>query len=606
MPELLRASMLAGALALCLGAAASAAPGDAERAKAGTLLERGDGIGAEIALREAQSRGAPRAAVAAAMGAAWLEQGKRGKARDWLAKAEFAPGTEGFGLRMLGELERLDGDLPAAAKAYQQALQFIPKDAMLWVDIAHLRYASDEQVQAIEAVDTALALDPKHVRGLEFRGQLVRDRFGPIAALPWFEAGLMQAPRDVPLLGEYAATLGEAGRLKDMLVVTRQIIAIDPGNPRPWFLQAVLAARAGKGELARSLLERVKGDFRDRPAMQLLSGVLELDAGNLAVAIEMLDRLSDRQQANPRVQHLLARALYEARDFDGLIARFGARAARSDANPYLMSLVARAYEERGQRDLAARLLDRAALKGAAPYMPIAEADPPGFLAPRWTENPDKTGIAVAYARALLNAGQTGAAAMVAERTRALKPGSAEAQALAGDAQFALGRAVDATERYRAAGQVRLSGDLLLRWLGALDASRQPVEQGRLVVGYFAGNPADPLAARLMAGAAVQRGDWVRARQLLENLRARGFGRDVRLLCDLSLAQLRLGDDDAALDTAQAAYALQPASPVAAQALGMALAESGDAKPARSMLRKARGIAGSNPLLEQALRKAGGS
>jgi hypothetical protein len=45
---------------------------------------------------------------------------------------------------------------------------------------------------------------------------------------------------------------------------------------------------------------------------------------------------------------------------------------------------------------------------------------------------------------------------------------------------------------------------------------------------------------------------------------------VRLLCDLSFAELRAGDSAAAMDVASRALALQPASPVAAQAYTMAL------------------------------------
>ena len=91
--------------------------------------------------------------------------------------------------------------------------------------------------------------------------------------------------------------------------------------------------------------------------------------------------------------------------------------------------------------------------------------------------------------------------------------------------------------------------------------------------------------------------------MLESLRQRGGNRDVRLLADLSLAQLRSGDAAAALESAERAYALAPSSGVAAQARGMALAELGrDPDLARQLLDKARTIGGDNPLLVQARRK----
>lgn len=75
---------------------------------------------------------------------------------------------------------------------------------------------------------------------------------------------------------------------------------------------------------------------------------------------------------------------------------------------------------------------------------------------------------------------------------------------------------------------------------------------------------------------------------------------MRLLADLSLAQLRADDSKAALATAERAYALQRGSGVAAQALGMALAAQGDDPVrARALLDKARRIGGDNPLLAEA-------
>jgi len=40
--------------------------------------------------------------------------------------------------------------------------------------------------------------------------------------------------------------LGDMGRMRDMLVFARKIIAPDCKNPRGFFMQSVLAARAGE------------------------------------------------------------------------------------------------------------------------------------------------------------------------------------------------------------------------------------------------------------------------------------------------------------------------------------------------------------------------
>ncbi|MBW8785113.1 MAG: hypothetical protein JF593_10840 [Novosphingobium sp.] len=90
-------------------------------------LAKGDGIGAEVRLRRAVAAGVGRPEVAAEMGQALLEQGDRDKAREWLGPAAFAPGDEVNGLRMLGFLERLEGNWAAAASAYDRALKLNPR-----------------------------------------------------------------------------------------------------------------------------------------------------------------------------------------------------------------------------------------------------------------------------------------------------------------------------------------------------------------------------------------------------------------------------------------------------------------------------------------------
>lgn len=562
-PEFVRCSpRLAGplaALALVLavpGAAANTAQGEL-LARASAALARGDGIAAEADLRRLLAQGAAREVVAARMGEALIQQSERRKAREWLAPGRFAKSDEGYGWRMLGLLERLDGDLPAAGRAYDQALKVAPKDSQLWVDIGRLRYVGGEQLQAIDAAEQAVEFGPENIHALEFRAQLIRDRFGLEAALPWYEAALVRAPGDPDLLVGYAATLGELGRARDMLEVLRKLLDQAPQHPMGLYLQAVLAARAGETELARSVLNRVKGRLDDMPAAQLLRGALELEAGNAVYAREVLDRLVRRQPANRRAQLLLARALYDAGAHRELLDRFASMAARADAPPYLLLLLARAHEEQGDRLAAAPLLDRVAATGSPPLVAIGD-----------------------YAVA--------------------RDGAAEGFTQAGDLLLGARRADAALERYAMAARIRFPESLLLRIGAANAASGRDAANPGLTFGYLAANPSSRLAVRLGAGYAAIGGDWARSAVLLESLRLRGGARDVRLLADLSLAQLRSGDRIAALETARRAYQLQRASPIATQAYAMALIANAESLPlAAELIAKARLIDGDNPLLTEA-------
>jgi tetratricopeptide (TPR) repeat protein len=419
---------------LCLAAlfaSLGARPAHGEGPRQGALIEqasralaRGDGIDAEVKLQEALEQGAPRADVNALMGQALMVQERRDRARPWLAPGRFSAATAAAGWRWLGLLERLDGNLPASGRAYDRALAIIPKDPSLWVEIGRLRYAGGQHRMAIEAATHALALNPASVRALEFRGVLVRDRYGLLAALPWFERAIVTDPKDVPVLLEYAATLGELGRASECVTVTRRVLQLSPKNPRAYYLQAALAARAGKYALARGLLARTKGKLDAQPGVQMLRGVVEIAAGNPAAAAEALEAVLRSRPDSLRAHELLARAILMGGQYRYATLRFAGEIAGGRASPYLLTSVARAWEALGDRQRAGELLDRA----AGPVSALRVLGDAGRIG------------------ALLELGQTGSAQAAAEAARRTDPGFYDAQALAGDVQLALGHAAEAQAR----------------------------------------------------------------------------------------------------------------------------------------------------------------
>ena len=601
---LFRATLLACSAILLAVSAPGWALTDAAQASfvaANKALARGDGIAAEADLHRAAQAGASRPELAAAMGEALIDQGAFAKARAWLGPGQFAAGEAAHGWRMLGKLERLSGNLSQAGKAYDRALVLAPNDPLLWVEIGRMRYSGGEQLQAIGAAERALAAAPDNPRTLEFRAELIRDAQGYAAAIPLYERALEASGNDLDLLGGYAGVLGEAGRAKDMLAVTRHMLELAPRNPRAFYLQAVMAGRAGQIDLARALLNRMRGQVDTLPSGLLLQGLLELEAGNANVAADELAVLADRQPANQRVQLLLARALYAAGDYNQLFARFGTLGQRSDAPPYLLTLLGRAYEDQGNRIAAAALLDRAAAASLPTLQPIFEPDSPDVLGPLFAAEPAAPGHAVPYVRSLLLAQNSTAAARAAGQFLQLRSGSGDALALLGDVELVSGAPGAALEHYMRAAQVRFPDLLLLRIGNAYDKLGQGRAAQPVVAQYLSAFPGSRLAARMAANQAALAGEWPTVLLLLESLRARGGNSDVRLLADLSLAQLRTGDTPTALATAQRAWQLQPSSPVAALALGMAMASAGkDLTGARQLLDQARRMGGDNRLLQESL------
>jgi predicted Zn-dependent protease len=576
---------LAVALAVTLVALAPLAshaepqPGPALVEAARAALRRDDGIDAEMKLRAAMAQGMPQEQVAAYMGSAYLRQGDQVKARQWLRSGTFSSDTAAEGFRVLAQLEILQNHLPAAGAAFDRALAITPNDAGLWVEIGRFRYRSAQHVQAIEAADHALALDRRNVRALEFRGELVRDRYGLAAGLPWFEAALAQAPKDVSVLTQYAATLGELGRATDALATTRRLLQANPGNPQAYYLQAVIAARAGRYDLARQLLNRTRDKLDGVSGAILLQAVLELSAGNTQTSSELCEQLLQREPDSMRARQLLARALYTGEQYRYLTLRFRDDIARSDASPYLLTVVARGFEALGDRASAGALLDRAASPPRAALRIVAVGSRVGEL---------------------MGQGQSQEALAVAEQDRANQPGSYLAQALAGDVQLALGHPVEAQQRYAAAARVRMSDSLLQRRFQAFAGADNYAAAGQMVQAYLQQNPGNRAALRLQAGLALRGGDPMWAGAILDYLQRTGDGYDVQLLTDLALIRLGTGEADLGERAAARAYDLQRASPIAAQTLALSYATLGIKRDAAlSLLDKARQMLGDNSLQTEA-------
>jgi Flp pilus assembly protein TadD len=410
---------------------------------------------------------------------------------------------------------------------------------------------------------------------------LVRDRYGLLAALPWFERAIVTDPKDVPVLLEYAATLGELGRASECVTVTRRVLQLSPKNPRAYYLQAALAARAGKYALARGLLARTKGKLDAQPGVQMLRGVVEIAAGNPAAAAEALEAVLRSRPDSLRAHELLARAILMGGQYRYATLRFAGEIAGGRASPYLLTSVARAWEALGDRQRAGELLDRA----AGPVSALRVLGDAGRIG------------------ALLELGQTGSAQAAAEAARRTDPGFYDAQALAGDVQLALGHAAEAQARYGLAAEIRLPETLFLRRFAAYAMARD-LKGGRdLVEGYLRQNPTSRPALRAAAQLAVGAGDFARARSILSWLRDNGGAGDVELLSDLAMIEAGAGDLEVARDSALAAYGLQRSSPVATQALAYADAALGgrDAE-ARALLDKAEAIAGATPLIAEARAK----
>lgn len=567
-----------------VGGPLAAAPGDDALERARSAIEVGDGIAAEMAARQALEGGTDRAAVSAYLGEAELLQGDLSDARDWLGDGAFDAGTRARGLHALARLEIEEGDFEAAFRTFERLLQADGASAAVWVDIGRLRYRIGEHQGALAAARQAVRLGPQDPRALEFLAQLVRDSQGLRAALPLYQEALEQSPEDIGLLGQYAATLGDAGQHEQMLQVARRMAEIAPADPQIYYLQAVIAARAGLDDLARRLMWRTGGQYDEKPAGLLLTGTLEYRAGNYALAVEEFDGLVHMQADNRAARLLLGRALLANGEANEVIARLEPSARRTDASPYLLMLVGRAFEQMGRRDLAAEFLDRAAAR--APGF----AERPPMLARLAEGSQLRLPEPVAQLRRLLGEGRLAEARETVGQLMRAHPGSADFQLLAGDVELLAGAPVRALDHYEQAALVRTNWPLARRIAKAHSLNGDDAGARRALSRYLAANPRDARAAALLGRLQREAGNSARAAALLRHARSLGVGEgDPLLLADLAEVETTLGNTDFAAKLGRDAFALQRGNRRVAGVLAqIAAGANAPQESVGALLAKARG------------------
>lgn len=494
-----------------------------------SFLAIGDGVAAEGELGRARDAGFDPARAHQLYAHAWLLQGDANRALTEAAKAS-AP-YSGYAIRIGARALAAQGDVAGAQAALGTLLADAPKDSFAWSDLGRIKYQAGDIAGAIESAQRAVDLDADNVEAITLRGELVRGQYGLIAALPWFEKALGHDAYYHPALIEYAATLGDVGRYTDMLAATRKALAARPDSPQALYLQAVLAARAGKDDLARTLLTRTGGQLNAMPGARLLSGTLAYEAGAYQQAIDDWRVLVGQQPTNITARRLLGAALLRSGDPQGALDVLRPVALRADADSYTLALVARAFEQTGERDWAAKYLDRSALPSAVGSAPFGIDDGLSALNDAASAAPAEPVAQLTLIRGLIEAGDTAAALAKAQALVRLTPGAPPAYLALGDTLMAVNRYGDAADAYRHAADLRFDEPTLLRVVDALDHANRHAEAGKVLALFASQNPQNITARRLIGHWQIAAQDWDAAIDTLEELRGRIGDRDTALLAE---------------------------------------------------------------------------
>jgi tetratricopeptide (TPR) repeat protein len=530
----------------------------AERVElARVAIKLGDGVGAESAVKGALGAGANDAALRPLLARAYAMQGEGSRALQTLDDGPIIPEMIGEAAWVAGDVHLSNGDLGAAREAYDRAVHELPRSSALWVDVARFRDANADTLGARDAVDFAIELDKTNGGALAFKANLVRTEDGLEASLDWYEDALAADPDNADALIEQAATLGDLGRYRDMLASLRHAATIVPRDPRLFYLQAVLAARADNYVLARSLLQRTRGELDEQPSFMLLSAIVELELGGEAVAASWADRLLAEQPENFTARRILAAAEWADGDAGAALDALLPVVQRPDADSWSLLLAARSAAEQGRRIESADYLGRAAALAPGEAVPFAADNDYGLLTMAADAEPLNPAYAIPAISADLSSGNSARAIERAARLRDANRGVADAHILLGDAALAGGRTDLAVQAYRTARDLDAGERTTLRLANALFRSGDAAGSGAAILALQRSQPSSIAADRLSGYLAMDIEHWDQAIAHFERVRRRIGNRDAVILRELARAWAAKGDDDRALPLIDRAYRLQP-------------------------------------------------
>lgn len=544
-----------------LTAAIAEAPNDASLLVqlAEVQIKLGNGLGAEAGLRRALELGADASRLRPLAARAVMVQGENGRALALLEGGEVHPDAAGEAGHVAGQLYLAMGNIDAARAGFDVAIRARPRDSMLWVNVAHFRDANADAAGARDAADYAIELDPANAAALALKANLVRTQEGLAAALPWYERALAKDPDNVTALFDHAATLGDLGQYRAMLVQLRHAAKLAPKSPRPYYLQAVLAARAGDYRLARSLLQRTRGLLDDEPGYILLSALVELELDGAAVAADHASRLLMLQPYNGTARRLLAAANWASGDRDGAREALAPIIARADADSWSLHLAARLAAEAENPAEAAQLLARAARLQRGDAAAFAEADAFGLQAAAADAEPLNPAAVIPAIRSDMARGDAARAMARAARLLDANRGVADAQILYGDTALAARQWRVAIRAFRDARALDAGARTALRLANAQHLAGDPAGAAATILSLQQAQGASVVADRLSGHLAMDLRQWGTALNWFDRVRRRIGNRDTVVLREMARAYAAEGDRATADALAMLAVRLQPLS-----------------------------------------------
>lgn len=260
-------------------------------------LVAGDAPGAEFLLKEGAGRYPNDRRFTALLATTALFQDQPESARNLLTPlvAKHPDFVDGWLAK--GELERLDGNGPAAAQAYSTATNLAPADPRGWLGLGKVETERERVRTAIVALDKAAETGGAGYEAAE-RGTLSTFNDKPADAAREFDAALKKDPADYVAWTGLGISRLKAGDNDGALDALLRATVIEPRYARAALYSAIAYYRQGKTKAALETLHRATELDPNDPLPHLYAALIKRDEWLPAEA------LADAKLANQKMPKL--------------------------------------------------------------------------------------------------------------------------------------------------------------------------------------------------------------------------------------------------------------------------------------------------------------
>jgi putative PEP-CTERM system TPR-repeat lipoprotein len=597
------------------------------------LLQNGDVVAAEVALTEALRLGVNRAEVVIPLAQAYMAQGKQ---KLLFEQQQFSltglPSGIQLQLLLLRSAASADlGDIRGALKAVDDARAIDSSSPAVWLAEVPVRIRSRQFREATDAADRALALTPNSAEAWYQKGSVLHvlgDLRGALAAYDRalkLDAAHIEA--HVARTGLYIDLGQQSDAAKDVVELKR----LSPGEPRSAYLQALLAERDGKPELARTALKEVVGlidpvplDFiQFRSQLLMLNGLAHFGLNEREKARQYLEHFQ-KVQGNSAASKILAQLYLSESNVDRAVEVLETYLKAQPADGQAMTLLGSALMSKGQHARATSLMQKALQTKDAPefHTVLGLSLIRGGLASNgvaeleiaYKKDPRQTQAATALVGLYMRGGQAAKAVVVAESLVKQQPSNASFFNLLGMARGEAGNLAGAKAAFEQA--VRLDEGLIAPKisLARLEIASKAYHVAAARLGaILKADDKNTEAMYEMAILSDRQGQPADTQRWLEKANDISGPKEIRWGLALSEFHLRNGRPGPALEAAKQVSAKAPSELSVLIAYARAQLASGDNMGAQSTLTGATRAADYNPafqmqiaLLQLAANNVGGA